>query len=113
MDSRLGWRWAGWVTLIISSAAFLIALLFLPETYPPILLDWKAKVLVQLTGDKRYTSEHEISASFLGSLKRNFLLPFDFLKELVIIVLGLYLVLLYTLISRRPRTRRCIDESLC
>ncbi|KFY04313.1 hypothetical protein V491_09390 [Pseudogymnoascus sp. VKM F-3775] len=81
-NNQLGWRWTEWVTLIISSGAFLIALLLLPETYLPILLDWKAKHLRRVTGDSRYVSEHSESAS----------------TEPVVAVFGGYLVLLYTLL---------------
>ena len=95
----MGWRWTDWITLIISGAAFLIALLFLPETYFPLLLDWKAKELRLATGEERYTSEHAEKASFFGQLKQTLPLPAKFFRtEPVITVLGLYLVFLYTLL---------------
>lgn len=98
-NPNLSWRWTEWVTLIISSFAFLVALLFLPETYLPILLDWKAKQLRKTTGDTRYTSEHAQSESFLGRLKKTGPLPARFLAtEPVVTVLGAYLVLLYSLL---------------
>ncbi|PVH69741.1 MFS general substrate transporter [Cadophora sp. DSE1049] len=68
-NNQLGWRWTEWVTLIISGGAFLIALLFLPETYLPVLLDWKAKHLRCVTGDSRYISEHQVSASYTKRMK--------------------------------------------
>ncbi|KAF7560169.1 hypothetical protein G7046_g3973 [Stylonectria norvegica] len=95
----MGWRWTDWITLIISGAAFIVALLFLPETYFPLLLEWKAKELRRLTGDDRYTSEHAEKDSFVSRLKKTLPLPVTFFrKEPVIIVLGLYLVFLYTLL---------------
>ncbi len=42
-NSRLSWRWTEWVALAISGFAYLLALLLLPETYLPVLLDWKAQ----------------------------------------------------------------------
>lgn len=96
---NLSWRWTQWVTLIISSAGLILALLFLPETYLPILLDWKAKQLRKETGDSRYASEHAKGESFVGRLKRVGLLPGRFLAtEPVVAVLGAYLVLLYSLL---------------
>ncbi|KAL6822651.1 MFS general substrate transporter [Trichoderma sp. SZMC 28015] len=96
---RLGWHWPDWITLIISGAAFSIALLFLPETYLPLLLDWRAKEYRRLTGDNRFTSEHATSANFLGRLKRNVTLGITFYRtEIIVTVLGLYLLLLYTLL---------------
>ena len=77
-NPKLGWRWTEWVTLIISGAAFLIALLFLPETYLPLLLDWKAKHLRRVTGDDRYVSEHDEAASFMRRMRQVLPLPAKF-----------------------------------
>lgn len=96
---HLGWRWTEWVTLIISGFAFLVAFMFLPETYFPLLLDWKAKELRRITGNTRYTSEHAQKESFFTRLRHTILMPATFFKtEPVIICLGLYLVLLYTIL---------------
>jgi hypothetical protein len=85
--------------LIISGAAFLIAFFFLPETYFPLLLAWKAKELRRATGDQRYISDHEQKPSFWKQLRKTLPLPATFFRsEPVIIVLGLYLVLLYILL---------------
>jgi len=98
-NDQLDWRWTEWVTLIISVAAFLIALFFLPETYFPILLDWKAKHLRRVTGDARYVSEHAESASFLKRMRQVILLPAKFFgTEPVIAIFGGYLILLYVLL---------------
>ncbi|KFA80394.1 hypothetical protein S40288_10204 [Stachybotrys chartarum IBT 40288] len=98
-NPKLGWRWTEWVTLIISGAAFLVALLLLPETHFPLLLDWKAQELRRITGDKRYSSEYSQKVSFWRQLRQTLPLPATFFRtEPVIIVLGLYLVLLYILL---------------
>jgi len=98
-DTRLGWRWTGWLTLIMSAFAWLLALVALPETYHPVLLDWKAKQLRRVTGDDRYKAEHESSTSFFKRLREVLPLPLVFFaQEPVISVLGLYLVLLYALL---------------
>ncbi|KAJ4392433.1 hypothetical protein N0V85_007055 [Neurospora sp. IMI 360204] len=99
---KLGWHWTEWVTLIISGTAFLISFLFLPETYLPKLLDWKAEHLRRLTNDQRYVSEHSRKLrqkSFGQRLRTRLSLPLKFIHtEPVIIVLGVYLILLYTLL---------------
>jgi DHA1 family multidrug resistance protein-like MFS transporter len=98
-DPKLSWRSTEWFTLIISGFAFLVALLFLPETYLPVLLDWKAKHLRQVTGDKRYVSDHQMKASFFKHMKQVLPLPIKFFAtEPIIAVLGSYLVLLYSLL---------------
>lgn len=98
-NPNLGWRWTEWITLIISAFAFLVALVFLPETHLPTLLDWKAKHLRQLTGDTRYKSHHAESASFLHTVKKTLPQPLEFFcHEPVVAVLGAYLVLVYILL---------------
>ncbi|KAK3377377.1 major facilitator superfamily domain-containing protein [Lasiosphaeria ovina] len=98
-NPRLGWRWTEWVTLIISAVAFLVALLFLPETYLPLILDWKATHLRRITGDCRYKSQHAEGPSFAASIKTHLLQPARFFSsEPVVAVLGGYLVLLYVLL---------------
>ncbi|KAF2434347.1 MFS general substrate transporter [Tothia fuscella] len=98
-NPKLGWRWTEWTTLIMSAFALLVALLFLPETYLPVLLDWKAQQLRRATGNKNYTSEHAETASFRKRMKQVLPMPIKFFSsEPVIIVLGGYLVLLYILL---------------
>ncbi|KAL4963706.1 major facilitator superfamily domain-containing protein [Aspergillus stella-maris] len=41
----LGWRWTAWITMIMAVTAGLIGLVFLPETYAPLLLQRKAAQL--------------------------------------------------------------------
>src|SRR6266480_2760270 len=97
--ASLGWRWCEWVTLIISAGAFMIALLFLPETYLPVLLDWKAKHLRRVSGSQRYVSKHAQKAPFLTRLREVLPMPVTFFStEPVIAVLGGYLTLLYILL---------------
>ncbi|KAF3927809.1 hypothetical protein ABW20_dc0101642 [Dactylellina cionopaga] len=97
-NPNLSWRWTEWITLIISGFAFVIALAFLPETHLPILLDWKARHLRQVTG-KNYVSEHAEKASLFQRLKEILPMPVKFfLKEPVVTILGSYLILLYILL---------------
>lgn len=98
-NPNLGWRWCEWVTLIISGATLLIALLFLPETYLPILPDWKAEHLRRVSGSQNYVSKHAQSAPSSKRLKAVLPMPITFLSnEPVIAVLGGYLVLLYIIL---------------
>jgi len=95
----LGWRWCAYITLIISAFAFLVALVFLPETYLPILVDWKARHLRAVTGDPRYVSKHAQTASFFGRLRQVLPMPVTFFSsEPVVAVLGGSLILLYVIL---------------
>jgi hypothetical protein len=96
---NLGWRWTEWITLIISAPAVVLAVLFLPETYLPVLLDWKAIGLRRATGDRRYVLEHAESNTFKTRIKKGLTMPPKFfLTEPVSAVLGIYLILLYVLL---------------
>lgn len=76
-----------------------MALLFLPETYLPVLLDWESRHLRHDTGDERYTSDHSEGYSFSRRVKDILPLPVIFFAtEPVISVLGGYLILLYSLL---------------
>ena len=88
-----------WINLIIGAAAWLLAVFTLPETYLPLLLDWKAKHLRRITGDDRYVSEHGSAGPFVSRLKDKLPLTAKFfVTEPVVGVLGGYLVLLYVLL---------------
>jgi len=98
-NPKLGWRWTEWITLIISGFSFLISFIFLPETYLPILLHWKAKHLRRITKDNRYVSEHSERASYYKRIKAIWPMPAKFLRtEPVIAVFGGYFCFLYILL---------------
>ena len=73
--------------------------MFLPETYLPILLHWKAEHLRRITKDNRYISEHSERTSFFKRTKDILPMPAIFLTtEPVVSVFGGYLVFLYILL---------------
>ncbi|KAF2246952.1 MFS general substrate transporter [Trematosphaeria pertusa] len=53
-SSAVSWRWTEWTTLIMSGLIRGAVVVFQPETYPPVLLAWKAWHLRAVTGDDRY-----------------------------------------------------------
>ncbi|KAF3761474.1 MFS general substrate transporter [Cryphonectria parasitica EP155] len=61
VNPHLGWRWTEYILAIMVFAVFLLALIDMPETYPPVLLKRKAKQMRKATGDERYwhPQEHE------------------------------------------------------
>ncbi|KAG0153128.1 hypothetical protein PDIDSM_4978 [Penicillium digitatum] len=94
---HLGWRWLEWMMLIMGGATLVIILLFQPETYGPLLLYWKAKILRAETGDERYRAPMEMKHAALGqrlllSVYRPFVLVHS---ELIIILMSLYLTVIY------------------
>ncbi|KEF53538.1 uncharacterized protein A1O9_10513 [Exophiala aquamarina CBS 119918] len=79
--------------------AFLMTSLFLPESYLPILLDWKAKHLRCVPGSQEFVSNHAKSIS-LKRLQTPLPMPITFFRtKPVIAMLGGYMVPLYVLFS--------------
>ncbi|KAK1242787.1 hypothetical protein MKX08_005599 [Trichoderma sp. CBMAI-0020] len=99
-SSDVSWRWVEWVSIIASGALLVSLLLFQPETYEPILLQWKASHLRRLTGDKRYVSVAEIhhlsfSARMLTAVKRPFIMT---IQEPTIMLWTGYLTVVYLML---------------
>ncbi|KAK4989620.1 hypothetical protein LTR50_003087 [Elasticomyces elasticus] len=99
-SSLVSWRWVSWVTLIITGLILTILLLFQPETYPPVLLKWKAKHLRAITGDERYRAEVEIrEETFVHRLRRALYRPFLLtVREPIIMLVTLYLTVIYIIV---------------
>jgi MFS transporter, DHA1 family, multidrug resistance protein len=77
----------------------MVALFFLPETFSPMILQWKAAALRKETGDHRFKSQHELQDPFWAKLKTNVTRPIIFfLREPIVVFVGFYLILIYVLV---------------
>ncbi|CEI61581.1 putative efflux pump kojT [Fusarium venenatum] len=95
-SNAVSWRWTEWTMLIASGLVLVLVLFLMPETYGPLLLQWKAKHYRRITGDERFKCEHEIAdASLFSRLKVSMTRPFLMLTEPIIIAMTLYLSVLY------------------
>ncbi|KAL9031136.1 MAG: hypothetical protein Q9196_000812 [Gyalolechia fulgens] len=93
---EIGFEWADWISMIIVGVALVFVLLFQPETYSPVLLEWRAKHLRELTGDNRYQASHASAGSLGTRLLINSYRPFTMIwTEPIILVFSFYLILLY------------------
>jgi MFS family permease len=59
----VSWRWVDWVTIIFCRLPLTLAFFFLPESYSPIILYWKANQLRRLTNDDRYRAPLEFKTT--------------------------------------------------
>lgn len=92
----VSWRWTEWTMLILSGVVVVLVFFIMPETYPPLLLRWKAKHLRSVTGDDRFRSEHEIGkATLFSRLRVSMTRPFLMFTEPIILAMTLYLSVVY------------------
>ncbi len=97
-QSGMDWRFADWITLGIAGGLLVIMVLFLPETYGPTVLGWKAAALRQATGDQRYRGplESATAISFGRRLSAAFYRRISILvTEPIVAVLTAYLTFVY------------------
>ncbi|KAH8646909.1 putative bicyclomycin resistance protein [Xylariales sp. PMI_506] len=62
VNIHLGWRWTEYTQAIITFFSVVVTLVFLPETYHPVLLKRKARRLREDTGDHRHWHPQESEA---------------------------------------------------
>ncbi|OCH91764.1 MFS polyamine transporter [Obba rivulosa] len=99
VESSLGWRWVFWVMMIFAGSCTLIAILFVPETYAPVILQRKAQRLRKADPEKnaKVYAEHERSDwSLKGIMHRTLYRPLQMLLlEPILVLVTLYLSLMY------------------
>ncbi|KAF9892439.1 hypothetical protein FE257_001547 [Aspergillus nanangensis] len=96
-DSYLGWRWTAWITLITSASFGLFALIIVPETYAPVLLQKRAARLRKETGNPAlhsFLDKHRPTASDIVS--KYLFRPIQMLfLEPILLLVTIYLALIY------------------
>ncbi|KAK9422376.1 putative Major facilitator superfamily (MFS) profile domain-containing protein [Seiridium unicorne] len=93
------WRWTFYATTIADAAIQVSGLIFLRETYVPVLLAWKRKKLAKETGNSNLHTPFDHPDRTLGKTVRiAFIRPFRLLGTQVILqALALYMMFLYGL----------------
>ncbi len=95
--SYLGWRWTAWITLIMAALFGTIALIFVPETYAPVILQRRAKKIryetknwaVHAKADESKVEARDIIVKYLFR-------PLTMLVlEPILVLLTLYMALIY------------------
>ncbi|GBF62437.1 efflux pump [Trichophyton mentagrophytes] len=98
LGESAGWRWVEGFLAIFSGVVWIIGSIFLPETYPPVLLRKRAQRLSKLTG-KVYASRMDveqgklsIGQAFKTALMRPWILLF---REPIVLLLSTYMAIVY------------------
>ncbi|KAL8804248.1 MAG: hypothetical protein Q9182_002702 [Xanthomendoza sp. 2 TL-2023] len=100
MNPSLGWRWTEYLVAIMGFLAFGLNLLFLQETYPPIVLQEKAAMLRRRTLNWGiHAKQEEIEVDFRELVTKNFSRPLRLLfTEPIVLLLSIYMAFIYGLL---------------
>ncbi|KAK0976331.1 MFS siderochrome iron transporter 1 [Friedmanniomyces endolithicus] len=98
VGETIGWRWVEGIMAIFTGALWILGALFLPETYPPVILRKRAAKLSKMTG-KVYRSQGDVEQGpttfghvFKTSLSRPWILLF---REPIVLLLSIYMAIIY------------------
>ncbi|KAF2138166.1 uncharacterized protein K452DRAFT_95987 [Aplosporella prunicola CBS 121167] len=95
---RTTWRWTFWATSIADAVIQVVGLLYLQETYAPVLLKRKAAKLRRETGNEKLRTEFDSEKTLGNVLRTAFFRPFRLLgTQLIIQALAVYMAFLYGL----------------
>lgn len=87
----LGWRWTQYITGILQAFVLLLAIIFLDESYPPVLLVRKARRLRLESGNWALHAKFEEWDVSIGELSRKFLVrPLQLLCTPICFLIALY-----------------------
>ncbi|KAI1110040.1 polyamine transporter 1 [Nemania sp. NC0429] len=100
VESYLGWRWTMYISSILGFVAFTLDLLFMGETYPPIVLVEKAAELRRRTLNWGiHARQEEIEIDLKELLQKNFTRPMRLLfLEPIVTLISIYMAFIYGLL---------------
>ena len=100
VNPHMGWRWIPYLLAIFTFFWSILALLFLPETYPPVVLKRKAVRLRKDTGNTMYYHSHEnIKLDFKDLVTKHLSRPLlMLLTEPMVTVIAFYASFCYGLL---------------
>ena len=95
--SSLGWRWNFYILTLMTAVIFVFTVWLIPETYPPVLLERKAKKLRKETGNENLKAPSELSGRTPGQLLLlNVIRPTKMLvKSPIVFLLSLFIAVIY------------------
>ena len=107
VDSSATWRWVFWLMIIFAGVCTIVVIVFLPETYAPVILLRKKNKLRKEdpVGSKDLYAEHEKQDwSIAAVIHRTIYRPFHMLAlEPILVLITIYLSVVYGLLYGRKR----------
>ncbi|KAI0970775.1 polyamine transporter 1 [Xylaria arbuscula] len=100
VDSYLGWRWTLYISSFMGFLAFGLDLLFMNESYPPVVLVEKAAELRRRTQNWGiHAKQEEIEVDLQELIQKNFTRPLRLLIfEPIVTLISLYVAFIYGLL---------------
>jgi DHA1 family multidrug resistance protein-like MFS transporter len=100
VESYLGWRWTSYIVSFMGFLAFGLDLIFLHETYPPVILVEKAAELRRRTLNWGiHAKQEEIEVDIRELITKNFSRPMRLLfGEPIVTLLSIYMAFIYGLL---------------
>lgn len=100
MNPNLGWRWTEYFVAIMGFLSFGLNVIFLEETYPPVVLVQKASELRRRTKNWGiHAKQEEIEVDFRELITKNFSRPLRLLvTEPIVLLLSIYMAFIYGLL---------------
>ncbi|KIW38363.1 uncharacterized protein PV06_09336 [Exophiala oligosperma] len=97
IDLGASWRWLFGVLTLYSGALTFFGLLIVPETYAPVLLRQRAKLLTKVTGKTHMTKiDIDNPLTFHKMVRKSLVLPWALLfREPIVLLLTIYTAVIY------------------
>ncbi|KAL8869865.1 MAG: hypothetical protein Q9174_003948 [Haloplaca sp. 1 TL-2023] len=96
LSQAQGWRWVFWLIAIVAGAITIMAFILLRETYPPTLLERKAKKLREETGNKNLKAKLSSDLSPRDMFKLAIVRPFKMLLfSPIVLALSTFMAVVY------------------
>jgi MFS transporter, DHA1 family, multidrug resistance protein len=98
-ESSLGWRFDSYWTVFLGAASLGLSLLLIKESYPPVVLIAKAKLLRRRTGNWAiYAKQEQVETDVKALLEKNLTRPLRMLiQEPILALCGIYISFVYGL----------------
>lgn len=96
LSSAKGWRWIFWLIAIVGGFLAAVMLVFLPETYAPVILQRKVDRLRRETGNDLLRSKLDIGLSPRDYFSRGIVRPLKLLfLSPIVMAMSLYIAIVY------------------
>lgn len=112
LSEYVSWRWNFYLLAIWTGVMLVLCLFFIPETYPPVLLERKAKKLRKETGNQNLKAPSELSGRTPKQLLlTNIIRPTKLLvRSPIVFILSLFIAVIYGILYIMFSTMTIIFE---